>query len=97
MELLELTKLASLVVTLVVVHDRQERRMVAIKSILRRRPVPHPPLITNRDFEDIGLEIVLGPYHTCAAKGERLRKFESFFGAEPFYVAILWFELQESG
>jgi hypothetical protein len=65
--------------------------MTAIRSILRRRepPASVPPPLTNGEFEEIGLDIVLGPYHTCAAKGERLRKFESFFGAEPFYCAIL--------
>jgi hypothetical protein len=56
-----------------------------------------PPPLTNGDFEEIGLDIVLGPFYTCSAKAERLRKFESFFGAEPFYCAILWFELEKSG
>jgi hypothetical protein len=71
-------------------------KRMGITSILCRRDQPRPPL-TNGDFEEIGLDIVLGPYHTCSAKAERLRKFESFFGAEPFYCAILWFELEKSG
>jgi hypothetical protein len=69
--------------------------MAILTSILRRQE--YQPPLTNGDFEEIGLEIFLGEYHTCSAKNERLRKFESFFGAEPLYCATLRFELQKSG
>jgi hypothetical protein len=54
-----------------------------------------PPLVKAEDFEEeLGIEIM--KLRQCQSRRQLNWKFESFFGAWPFYRAILWNALRRS-
>ena len=57
---------------------------------------PRPPLVKVKaeDFEELGIEIM--KLRQCQSRRQLNRKFEAFFGAWPFYCAILWNALRRS-
>ena len=52
--------------------------------------------ITDRNFSDIGLEL-MGKPKTYRSRKARDRRFKAWFGLTPQWCAIVWFELQSSG
>jgi hypothetical protein len=55
---------------------------------------PRPPLLKTEDFEELGIEIM--KLQQCQSRRQLNWKFESFFGAWPFYCVILWNALRRS-
>lgn len=53
-------------------------------------------LPSRHDFEAMGFEFMRRE-HSRAGKKTRKRRFTSWFGAEPVFVAITWRKLHESG
>jgi len=50
----------------------------------------------SQDFEAIGFAI-MHRGHTRAGEKTRMRRFKSWFGAEPVFMSITWRKLQQSG
>jgi hypothetical protein len=57
------------------------------------------PTFAADEFETLGLAMMMGKSRRAQRRSEklRLRRFRSFFGADPLQCAIAWFELELIG